>query len=159
MPAQRIARIGGELLVGDEKVTCEWKDVVGELGHVDLDRVEPVVEVFAERTGADHRVEVGVRRADDAHLHLALFVRAEPLEASGLEYAQELHLAVRREVADLVEEERAAVGGFELALACTRRAGVRADFCAEQLRFEELGWERTAVERDERAVLDRKSVV
>ena len=35
-----------------------------------LDHVEAVVQVLAERAGADHRRQVGVGRADHAHLHL-----------------------------------------------------------------------------------------
>ena len=48
---------------------------------------------------------------------------AEPLELPLLQDAQELHLRRGREVADLVEEERAAVGQLEAPLLL--RAGVR----------------------------------
>ena len=54
-------------------------------------------------------------------------VAAEALELAGLQHAQQLHLALERQVADLVEEQRAAVGRLERALArarsrrCTRR--------------------------------------
>ncbi len=41
--------------------------------------------------------------------------RAHPLQLAGLEHAQQLGLLRERHVADLVEEERAAVGQLEAA--------------------------------------------
>ena len=54
-----------------------------------------------------------------------------------------------RHVADLVEEERAAVGELELAGAVAVRAGEGAAGVAEELALEQLGRDRRAVERDE----------
>ena len=45
---------------------------------------------------------------------------AQPLELALLQHAQELRLGHRREVADLVEEQRAAVGQLEAALLARR---------------------------------------
>ena len=68
-----------------------------------------------------------------------------------------LRLPGERQVADLVEEQRAAVGELEAAFArAIRRAGVRAGFGAEKLGLDQLGRQRAAVDGDERAVLDRR---
>ena len=45
---------------------------------------------------------------------------ADALELALLEHAQELHLGHRRELADLVEEQRAAVGQLEAAFLARR---------------------------------------
>jgi hypothetical protein len=81
-------------------VARKRQDVVaafGERRQRELDRVEPVEQVLAELAAADHARQVGVGRADDAHLDLAFAVAAQPLEAPGLEHAQQLHLARRRQ--------------------------------------------------------------
>ena len=52
-----------------------------------------------------------------------------------------------RDLADLVEEERAAVGLLEAPLATRDRAGERAALVAEQLALEERLGERRAVQR------------
>ena len=64
-----------------------------------------------------------------------------------LEHAQQLRLQVRGQLADLVEEQRAAVGARERAGASRDRAGERAAHVAEQLALEQLARERAAVER------------
>src|SRR5690606_14055484 len=153
---QRPDRVLAELLARGQEVACERQDVVGALGQrrqPQLDRVEAVEQVFAERTLADQRGQVGIGRADDAYLDLALAVAAEALEAAGLEHPQQLHLAGQRQRADLVQEQGAAVGRLELALARALRAGVGPGLGPEQFGLDQVGRERAAVERDERAVL------
>ena len=61
--------------------------------------------------------------------------------------------------ADLVEEDRAAVGQRELAALGHRRAGEGAADVAEQLRFEQRLRNRRAVDLDERHVALRAAVV
>ena len=54
-----------------------------------------------------------MRRRDDAHVDGHAAVGAERLDHAFLEDAQELRLEPDVHVADLVEEERALVGGLE----------------------------------------------
>ena len=76
--------------------------------------------------------------ADRAHLAL-------------LQHAQQLHLERRRQLADLVEEQRAAVGRPEEAgLALVVGAGEGALLVAEQLALEQRLGQRAAVDGDER---------
>ena len=62
---------------------------------------------------------------------------ADGLELALLEHAQELDLGLRRQLAHLVEEDRAAVGQLEAADAPLDRAGERALDVAEQLALDE----------------------
>ena len=87
---------------------------------------------------------------------------AEPLELVLLQHAQDLGLRVRAHVADLVEEQRAAVGLLEAADALLVGAGERALLVAEELGLEQVLLQRRAVHLDEvargavRVVVDRR---
>ena len=85
-------------------------------GSVDGDDAEPVVEVLAEgaapRTiAARSRLVAAMTRTSGVRVSRA----AERLHLALLQHPQELDLQRRRHVADLVEEERAAVGLLEAA--------------------------------------------
>jgi hypothetical protein len=79
-------------------------------------------------------------------------------DRSLLQHAEELHLNGRREVCDLVEEERAAVGGFEEAGAVERAAEGPGD-TPEELALDEALGDGAAVDGDEGAVAQRALVV
>ncbi len=86
----------------------------------------------------DRARQIGVGGADQAHVALARDVAAQALELAGLQHAQELHLAHQRQVADLVQKQRAAVGFLEAPDAQLLGAGIGAGLGAEQLGFEQL---------------------
>ena len=109
---------------------------------------EPVVEVRAEaRRAVDRLAEIAVGRGDDAHVdgdascwpptgaHLAL------LRATRSSFA----CMPSGDLADLVEEERAAVGLLEEAAPRPIGAGERAALVAEELALEQRLGERGAV--------------
>ena len=79
-------------------------------GTCEADDVEAVEEVFAEATVGDQLLEVGVGGGDDANVDVDRAWLAERVDFAGLEKAQQLGLDVERDLADLVEEERAAGG-------------------------------------------------
>ena len=78
---------------------------------------EPVVEVRAEAPHRHHLAQVDARGRDHAHVDLGHAVRAERLDFLLLQHAQQLRLHRHGHVAHFVEEERAAVGEHELAVA------------------------------------------
>ena len=78
------------------------------------------------------------------------------MDLGALEKAQELRLDRRVEVADFVEEERAALGGADDARERIDGAGERAAAMAEELALDELARQRRAVEGDERTALDAR---
>ena len=107
--------------------------------HVDLDDLQPVVQVLAELALEHHRLEIAVGGGDDAHVDGDALVAAQLGELGVLQHVQQLGLERRLHLADLVEEDRAAVGLLELADARRRRAGEGALLVAEQLALEQLG--------------------
>ena len=95
--------------------------------------------------------EAAVGRGDDPRVDAARQVLADPPDLAVLEHAQQLGLGARRQLADLVEEQRAAVRLLEQPGALGDRAGERAAGVAEQLRLDQLVGERRAVEGAEPA--------
>ena len=75
-------------------------------------------EILAEPALGHLGAELAVGRRDQAHVGVQRHRAADPLELAGLEHAQDLGLDRRRQLADLVEEQRAAVGQLEAARAC-----------------------------------------
>src|SRR5205085_11924813 len=61
--------------------------------------------------------EIFVRRGDDAHVDLNRLLSADALERLLLQHAQHFGLRLQTHVADLIEEQRAAVGELELPFA------------------------------------------
>ncbi len=76
-----------------------------------------------------------------------------------LEHAQELRLHLHRELTDLVEEHRAAVGRFEETCARAGRAGEGAFLVTEELALEQRLRNGRAVEAQERAALALRALV
>src|SRR5207253_9707482 len=84
---------------------------------------------------------------------------AEALELALLEHAQELRLRGWRHLADLVQKQHATCGELDLSRLRLLRAGECAALVPEQLRLEQLLWQRRAVQRDERAAFSRRRAV
>src|SRR5262249_2549984 len=113
------------------------------------DSSKAVVEVLAEFAAVDHRAEVSMGRANDAHVGAERSGAADALEGLLLKDAKEGDLGSRRDVADFVEEERAPLGHFEPATAPGRRPGERALLVPEELRKEKRLDERRTIDADE----------
>ena len=84
---------------------------------------------------------------------------AEAAEAALLQHAQQLDLRRRRHLADLVEEQRAAVRQLEAALPPIGRAGEGALLVAEDFALEQRLGNRGAVDGDERKAGARAQLV
>src|SRR5262245_44767089 len=142
-------------LAGDlaHEVLDECRNVLAPLAerrHVDGHDVEPVVEVLTERALAHRAPEIHVRRRQDPHVDRHRADPAEPLDLALLQDAQELRLQVEAQGADLVEEQRAAVGELEAAELLGVRAGEGALLVAEQLRLDQRLGDRRHVDGHER---------
>ena len=147
---RKIRRLGGT----HEQMAGKRRDValpVAQRRDRDVDDVEPVIEVLAEAAGGDLLAEAPVGRGDDAHVDGERAGAADALDFAGLDRAQQLGLGLEREVADLVEEQRAAVGQLEPALLALHRAGERPALVAEQLALDQVLRDRRTVDLDERA--------
>src|SRR6266496_16615 len=99
----------------DEMVDQE-RDVAATLaqgGELEVQDVQPVEEIRAEAAARDFGREVAIGAGDDPHVH-----RHRPGPADGpdvllLDDPEELDLQRERELADLVQEQRAVVGHHE----------------------------------------------
>ena len=128
-------------------------NVVGPLAQrrqVQRDQVDAVEQVLAELAARDLVGERAVRGRDDAHVDRPRLARAEHLVGAVLEDAEQLHLRARVEIADFVEEDRAAVGNLEAAPAIGARVGEGPADVAEHLALEERGRDAAEVHLDER---------
>jgi hypothetical protein len=127
--------------------------------QLDVDHAQAEVQVLAEVALVDLLAQVAVGRRQHPHVDLDRLVAADPLDLALLEDAQQLGLQRDVELADLVEEDRAAVGLLEAAEVLADRAGEAALLVAEQRRLDQLLGDRAAVEHDERLGLARRRVV
>ena len=124
-----------------QEIFGQRQDVLGPLGQRrqgDLDDVQAIEQILAETPFADQRRQVRIGGADDARAGLARAAGAELLELAGLEHAQQLDLSGQRQIADLIEEQRAAVGGLEAADARAVRPGVGTGLGTEQLGLDQF---------------------
>src|ERR1700761_3505111 len=136
----------GEEVAGDEQ------DVLVALAQgrqLDRDDVQPVVEILAEAPGLDLGQGIAVGGADDADIDLLGDVAADALDAAALDEAQQLDLERGVHLANLVEEQGAAVGEGGGAGPCRDRAGEGALHMAEDLALHQLLGDSAAIEGDE----------
>ncbi len=115
----------------------------------DGDDVDAIEEVLAKCSSLDRLAQVAIGCRDDAHFDLRLDIRSNFADQAILKDAQQLDLHRRRCLADLVEENRAAVGFMKQTAFLADRAGERAALVAEELRLEQVLRKRAAVDGDE----------
>ena len=125
---ERLQRVVGQHLRLDgelarallQEMPGERRDVVRPLAQrrqAQAHDVEAMQQVLAEQPLPHALLEVLVRRRDDAHVRLQRRVAADAVVLAVGEHAQQAHLQVGRHVADLVQEQRAALGLLEAAAA------------------------------------------
>ena len=125
----------------------------------DRDDVEAVVQVLAELGLRDELLEVALRSGDHPDVDRNRPRAADALHGAVLQHAQQLHLHGVRDVVDVVEEDRAALGELEPARPILDGAGERPALVAEQLRLDERLGEDRAAHGHERPVPPRARVV
>ena len=101
--------------VGEEVVDQERNVLLAlsERREMDWDHVEPVEEILTKGLFLYRLNEVLVRGGDYSNVDLDGSGGADSLELAVLEYSKELDLQWERQLADLVEEQRALVGLLE----------------------------------------------
>src|SRR5262249_3106956 len=104
------------------------------------------IEIRTELAALDQRRQVAVCRADDAHVHRHRARRAYRQDLAVLEDAEELGLRIEGHVADLVEEERAALGAPNEPLVRAVGAREAPPLVTEELALDEAGRDRRAVD-------------
>jgi hypothetical protein len=107
-------------------------------GRLQRQAVEAVVQVFAEAPGVHLVAQPAVRGADQRKSTATGLPAAQRHHLPLLQHAQQPRLHRQRHVADLVEEQRAAVGLADAARrAVAAGAGEGAGPVAEQLGFDQ----------------------
>jgi len=146
---------------GAQEVAGQHVDVVGMIaqrGQRDGELGEPVVEIRAEAARSELELQVAMRGCDHPHVQRSDVGVADPLELAAIEDAQQLRLQLRREFADLVEQQRTAIRTFEGAGVIGGRARERTLAVAQDRRLRELAGDRAAVQHLERALAPRRLV-
>ena len=118
---------------------------------IDSHHAQTVKEIRAKLALDDVFLQRAMRGAHDPYVYRNGFVAAQPLDAPLLKRAQQLGLHVRAHVSNLVEEKGPAICLLEFPLPSGGRTRKSALFVAKKLGFDELGRQRRAVHRDERA--------
>src|SRR5207302_11316056 len=109
----RLAELCGRQPLLLQKAFREREQVLAAIAqgrHLDGEDVETVVEVLAQGSLAQRRRQIAAGGGHDPDVDLARGRRPERRELTRLQEAQELDLRCKGDLADLVEEERAASG-------------------------------------------------
>jgi hypothetical protein len=141
-----------------KKVADQEGNVFGAIaqrGHPDVGCGEAKVEVLTKSALLDFREQISIRRRDDAHVGSNRLEPTETPNLAVLEHAQELGLKLSRQLAELVQEERAVVRQLEKPGARVRCAGEGASFVSEELAFDQGRSDGPAIEDDVRVVGSR----
>src|SRR5580704_3295475 len=123
---------------------------VAQWGQPEIHDVQPEEQIAAERTFFHFLGQVTVSSGDDAEVRAAMGERTHRAELLFLQDAQELGLQVERQLADLVEKGRAAIGHFDQAGLGSYGARERAFHVAEQLALHERAHQGGTIDGDER---------
>ena len=75
-----------------------------------VDEVDAIEEIFAERMLLHHLTKVGIRGADHTHIGAACMTVTQHLVGLILQHTQQLHLTGNRQFSYLVQKDSAASG-------------------------------------------------
>ena len=125
--------------------------------QLDLQLAQPVIEVGAKRARRHARPEVHGAGRDHAHVELPFGARADALDRSSFEDAEQLGLQRQGEAVDLVEEQGSVVGLLEEPWMLGGRPAERAARMAEKDGLGELDGRGRHVVSHERAGAPRRS--
>ena len=131
---------------------------LGERRQRQIETGQPRQQIATEAPGGDLRPEIDVGRGDDAHVDLDRQRLADRHHLALLQHPQQRGLGRRRQIADLVEQQRALVGAADVPGAIVDRARERTLLVTEQLSLDQVGRQRPAVHRDEGAAPLRRGV-
>src|SRR4029077_6236623 len=145
----------------DQVLDQQW-DVFGaftERRYANRKHVEAVEQILSERADGARFLQVAGGRRQDADIHRNRMTVADPLDLAILKHAEQRDLCFRRQIADLVEEDRAAIGGLEPAEAPLQRARERALLVAEELGGDERRGNGRTVHTNEGATRSTRLLV
>src|SRR5262249_44841143 len=140
-------------------LVCERQDVIQPVAkrrNDNRDHIDPVVEIPAEAALADSGFEVAIGRADDPGTGFYRRFTTHASKGSLLDQAEQLHLHQHRQFADLVEKKYAVAGPLDKSMMPRLGTGERTLLVAKQLAFDQIGWDRPAIDRNKRLIGTRR---
>ena len=114
--------------------------------------VEAIKEIVANRPALAQFVEITMGGGDQPEVGGAVHLTAKSTHVALLQGAQQTDLHGMRNFADLVEEERSAIGLFQVAAALPIGTGKCPLFVTEEFGFEEAFRNRSTVDLDQFAI-------
>ena len=114
---QVLAELVDEMARQDQHIVA----ALAQRRNLDREHRQPEVQILAELTLAHSLFEVAVRRRYDARVDVKRLRTADTLELLLLEGSKDLGLEREWQIADLVEEQRAAMGQLESSWLALRR--------------------------------------
>ncbi len=123
-----------------DEVFHQDRDVIRTIAQrrqLNRENVQPIEQVLTKLALLDEQFQVSVCRGDHAHVNLHRLIASHSLERAVLQQSQHLRLCRRCHVADLVQEDRAAINLLEFPDAAFVGPGEGAAFVAEQLAFQQ----------------------
>ncbi len=109
--------------------------VIAQRRQIDVEDIQPEIKILPQMAAADRLFGIFVRGREHAHIHRRLGLASQPADLAVFQHAQEFRLRRRRHLADLIEQQRPAVGQLEAPDAAFRRAGKRATLVSENFAF------------------------
>src|SRR6266542_4800491 len=138
-----------------DKIIYQQRNVLfpfAQRRQFDWKNVEPVVKITAKGAVRDSRLQITIRRRDDADVSAQNFRAADAFKLAFLQNAQQCDLRLHWQISYFVEKNRAALGQFESTeppLNCPSKCSF---FVAKQLRHDQRRRNRCAIHTDERAL-------
>ena len=137
-----------------EEVADQIRHVLGALAQrrqAQRHHVQAEEQILAKNALLDRDAQILVGRGDDAHVRLDRHAPADCGVLALLKHAQQAGLGFHRHVADLVEEERAALRLLEAPGRARERPCEGALLVAEEFGFDQVARDRRHVDGHERA--------
>ena len=112
--------------------------------------IEPVVEIFPERSPADFLVQVGIGGRDHPNIHGYVLLAADAAELAVFKQAEQTDLHFFVNGGELIQKNRSPISGFKTALAPTRGVGKSTAFMSEKLTGHQIRRQGADMHRNER---------
>ena len=117
--------------------------------------VQPIKQILPELSLGDLLLKIDVGRGDHAHVHFDRLRIPHALELALLQHAQQFHLQLRLQRADLVQENRPVAGRFKPALLVPDGAGERTFHVTEQFALQQRPRQGPAIDPHETSLAPR----
>src|SRR5262249_4406840 len=148
-----LANSRGELVDQEKRQRRNVVPAVAERRQLQRENAQPVVEVLPKGFLAHGLKQVAVGCRQNPHIDPDRSTTANAVEFALLQDAEQLRLGVRRQLADLIEEDRAAMRQLESAHAPGEGACKGTLLVAEQLALHEPCRKSGAVDLNKRLIL------